>query len=117
MSENEIDSFLKQIKTEWQKSVCKEIIKRIRRAKPKLNESIKWKSPYFENSGAVLKLFVAKNWIDIFFYRGYELDKFQDTFRKDENSKMRAIKIEREDSFDYDQFEKMVKLAVKLNQG
>ena len=116
MSDNDVDRFINQIKAEWQKNVCKEIIKRIRNIKPKLNESIKWKNPYFENNGAVLKLFAAKEWIDIFFYRGYELEEFQDTFRKDENRKMRAIKIYREDSFDYDQFEKMVKSAVKLNQ-
>ena len=116
MSDNEIDNFVKQIKTEWQKNACKEIIKIIRRVKPKLNESIKWKNPYFENNGAVLKMFIAKKWIDILFYHGYELVEFEDMFRRDENSKMRAIKIESEHSFNYDRFEKMVNTAVKLNQ-
>lgn len=92
------------------------VAKITRRVKPKLNESIKWKNPYFENNGAVLKLFVAKKWIDIFIYREYELVEFEDMFRKNENSKMRAIKIESEHSFNYDRFEKMVKIAVKLNQ-
>jgi hypothetical protein len=116
MSENEVDNFIKNLKTEWQKKTCKELVKRIREIKPKFNEYIKWKNPYFENNGAVLKFFVAKNWIDIFFYRGYELIEFQDMFRTDDNNKMRGIKIEREDSFNYDRFEKMLKKAVELNQ-
>lgn len=113
---NEVDTFVKNIKTEWQKNICEDLVKRTRKVKPKLIESIKWENPYFEYNGAVLKLFVAKNWIDIFFYKGYQLDEFQDMFRKDNNNKMRTIKIEKENAFNLNRFEKMVAKAVKLNQ-
>jgi hypothetical protein len=115
MNKNEVDNFIQQLKIEWQQNTCKELIKRTRRSKPKLDEFIKWKNPYFEKNGAVLKWFVAKNWIDIFFYRGYELVEYQDMFREDENGKMRAIKILEDDKINYDRFEEMVKIAVKLN--
>lgn len=114
---NPIDEFVDSLKIDWQRSTCRSLVVAIRKVKPALMESIKWKNPYFENDGAVLKFFVAKNWIDIFVYRGYELSKFQDMFVADENKKMRAIKIMAGSDFDFVRFQRMVEAAIKLTNG
>jgi hypothetical protein len=44
------------------------------------------------------------------------LDKYQNVSRKDDNNKMRTIKIEKESVFNLDRFEKLVANAVKLIQ-
>lgn len=58
-----------------------------------LAESIKWGNPYFEQRGAVVKWYVAKEWINVYFYKGHLLDDPQGVFELTDNCRMRTIKI------------------------
>lgn len=114
---NVVDEFIQRIEEEWKKAFCEKFVTELRMLAPDIEESIKWKNPYFSLNGALLKFFVAKSWIDVFVYRGRELDSFQDLFYPDDNSKMRAIKIFEETPVEWQQIRSLLVAAIGLNRA
>ncbi len=71
--------------------------------------------PYFELHGnAVLKWYCAKAWINVYFFRGRELDDPDGLFEQSDNVKMLPIKITEGSSLEHDAFRQLVRAAAEL---
>lgn len=89
---NSVDRFVDDL-VGWQRVAYTQLLGGIRAAAP-FGEHIKWGNPYFEIDGsAVLKTFCAKEWINVYFFRGRELDDPAGLFESTTNARMRTIRI------------------------
>lgn len=87
-----VDSFVEELEG-WQRVSYTQLLSAIRAAAP-FGEHIKWGNPYFEIDGsAVVKTFCAKEWINVYFFRGRELRDPAGLFETTTNARMRTIKI------------------------
>ena len=87
------------------------------RLRPLANTS-KWGNPYFDLDGAaVTKWFCAKNWINVYFFRGRELPDPHSLFQESTNSRMLTVKVNPEDTLDRSAFRDLVRSAAALAEG
>lgn len=108
----DIQTFLLSL-SGWQHTYCTHIITSILAASPYIQSSIKWNNPYFDLHGSFIKLFVAKDWINIYFYKGHLLNS--NLFEKTDNNYMRTIKIYKDSKLDNTKFITLLDEAIKLN--
>jgi len=67
----DVEIFIGRIALDWQQRACQAIWADIVAMAPNVETEIKWGTPYFSMSGrAIVKWFVAKAWINIYFFRG-----------------------------------------------
>lgn len=91
-------AYLADLAIPWQRQVCERVIASIRTLAT-FEEDLKWGHPYFAVGGAAaIKLYCAAKWINVYFYRGHELDDPSGLFDTDTNSSMRKIRISEKSS-------------------
>lgn len=91
-----IDGYLASLAAPWPQSPASAVVAAIRSAGP-LEESIKWGHPFFSLRGrAVVKVFTAREWIDVFFYRGADLLDPEGLLGFEGRSAMRRLQIGRD---------------------
>ena len=115
MSSADVDAFVSGLPTGWKRDACLVLLEEIRALPTPLAESIKWRNPFFDLHGAVLKWYVAKGWINVYFYKGHLLDDAEGLFEPTDDSRMRTIKITEARSLDRAIFAALLHAAVKLN--
>ena len=94
MPRSEIDAFIRSQPAPWPQERLAHIVEEIRR-RGSLDESIKWGNPFFAvNNRSVVKLFVARDWINVFFYRGAELTDTDHLLASEGRSAMRRIRVQ-----------------------
>jgi hypothetical protein len=89
----------------------------LRALREPLDESLKWRNPHFDGCGAVLKWYVAKEWINVYFYRGDLLEDRRGCFDATDNTRMRTIKVSKQRPLDRDAFRDLLGQAVGLDAG
>lgn len=100
----------------WQRAACVHLLEDIRVAAP-FAEHLKWRHPYFElDSAAVLKWFCAREWINVYFFRGRELHDPRWLFQPSGNSRMLTVKVTETTDTDRDAFRDLVREAAALAQ-
>ncbi len=91
-----VDLFLDDLSDPWPRRVAEAVINMIRDC-GRLDESIKWSHPYFSFDGhAIVKIYIAQEWIDIFFYQGAELPDPAGLLGAEGRSSMRRLQILRD---------------------
>ena len=91
-----VDAYLESLDSSWPLSAASTVVSVIRSAGP-LDEAIKWGHPYFELNGrGVVKMFVAREWLDVFFYQGAHLDDPTFLLGPGGSSSMRRLQIARD---------------------
>lgn len=114
---NDIDRYVETLDAEWKRSACAQLLADIR-GSGRLGEHIKWGHPYFELDGAaVLKWFCAKDWINVYFFRGRELPDPHGLFAPSSNARMLTVKVTPEKLPDRTAFTALVRDAVTLAGG
>ncbi|MBN9610284.1 MAG: hypothetical protein BGO26_02990 [Actinobacteria bacterium 69-20] len=97
MTGSPLDSYLAAAERPWPHTALKAIITAIR-AGAAFDEAIEWGQPYFSRSGhAVVKLHAARDWINLFYYRGAELPDPGGLLVGEGSSGMRRQRVHRGD--------------------
>jgi len=110
----DVDSFVTCLGQGWQRAACVQLLEDVRACAP-FGEHVKWGNPYFELDGAaVLKWFCAKEWINVYFFRGRDLPDPRRLFQPSENSKMLTVKVTRTTDLDRAAFQDLVREAAAL---
>lgn len=110
----DVDGFVAALHEDWQRRACRRLLKEIRAAAP-FGKHIKWRHPYFDLEGAaVLKWFCAKDWINVYFFRGRELRDPHGLFQPSDNSKMLTVKVTQATDLDSVTFRELVRAAAAL---
>ncbi|WP_295825147.1 DUF1801 domain-containing protein [uncultured Microbacterium sp.] len=114
MTGPDVDRFLADAEQAWPSDALASIVATIRSAGP-FNEAIKWGHPYFSlNDRAVLKLYVARTWINVFYYRGAELKDPDVLLTGDGPSGMRRLRIYRDEDVPLGLIDRLTRAAVAL---
>ncbi|MEU6221962.1 DUF1801 domain-containing protein [Streptomyces sp. NPDC047022] len=88
-----LTTYLAALESPWPREAASAVVDAIRSAGP-FDEAIKWGHPYFAvNDRAVVKIFTARDWINVFFYRGVELTDTAMLLEPDERARMRKTRI------------------------
>ncbi len=91
-----VDLYLDNLAEPWPRQSAEAVIIMIRGAGA-LDEFIKWGQPYFSLGGrAVVKIYVAHDWINVFFYQGAELPDPAGLLGPGGRSSMRRLQILRD---------------------
>ena len=99
MSASPLDTYLSAAERPWPHTALATIITAIR-AGANFEESIKWGQPYFAVNGrAVVKLYAARDWINLFYYRGSELPDPAGLLVGNGASSMRRQRFYRNDTY------------------
>ncbi len=110
----DVDGFVAALREDWQRRARMRLLEEIRAAAP-FGEHIKWRHPYFDLEGAaVLKWFCAKDWINVYFFRGRELRDPHGLFQPSDNSKMLTVKVTQATDLDSVAFRELVRAAAAL---
>ncbi|MEO7587372.1 MAG: DUF1801 domain-containing protein [Arachnia sp.] len=110
----EIDAFIEALGEGWQRQACSRLLDDIRDVAD-LTEHIKWGNPYFDLDGAaVTKWFCAKEWVNVYFFRGRELPDPHGLFEESTNSRMLTVKVKPDDTLDRSAFRDLVRSATAL---
>lgn len=110
-----VESFAEQLDG-WQRVSYAQLLSLIRATFP-FGEHIKWGNPYFEIAGsAVMKTFCAKDWINVYFFRGCELADPDELFEATTNARMRTIRITSRTVLDPAPFRDLLARAVELSR-
>jgi hypothetical protein len=114
---SDVDAFVRALPTGWQQRCCLEMLEDLRALPAPLDESLKWRNPHFDRGGAILKWYVAKEWINVYFYRGALLEDRRGCFEATDNTRMRTIKVSEQRPLDRDAFRDLLGQAVALDAG
>ncbi|PWJ53279.1 protein of unknown function (DU1801) [Quadrisphaera granulorum] len=115
MTSADVDRYLAGLTTPWPAEAAKAAVAAIRTG-GKFEEAIKWSHPYFACSGrAVLKLHVARGWINIFFYRGAELNDPDHLLSNGGTSGMRRLRLERDAPLPVVQIQELSRQAANIS--
>lgn len=110
----DVDRFVASLEPPWQREACVRLLEDVR-ATPGLGEHLKWGHPYFEYEGAaVTKWFCARDWVNVYFFRGRELPDPHGLFERSDNQRMLTIKVTVTRSLDRGAFRALVHSAVDL---
>ncbi len=88
----------------------------IRSADGPLSESLKWGNPYFSRHSAVLKWFVAKDWINVYFYRGHLMADPNGYFEPTQNARMRTLRVTADRIVAPSAFRELLDQAIRLDR-
>lgn len=86
----------------------------IKRAAPKIHESIKWRMPCFEQDGLVCAIMAAKKHVSLGFYKGARLSD-PDGLLEGTETNLRHIKVRTPKDIHKAQFTDRIKQVVRLN--
>lgn len=87
--------YLAALVAPWPRETVRSITVAIREA-GRFDESIKWGNPYFAIDGrAAVKLFVARDWVNVYFYRGAELSDPSGLLEPGDQKRMRKMRVHR----------------------
>lgn len=93
----DVTALLAGLSSPWPRESASTIVAMVRRPGV-TEESIKWGNPFFSVRGhAVVKIFVAHDWINVYFYRGRDLPDPQGLLESTGNGRMRKLRIGRGD--------------------
>lgn len=91
-----VNAYLDNLPDPWARNTAEAIINMIRRSGA-LDESIKWGHPFFSlHRRAVVKIYTARDWIDVFFYRGGALADPDGLLGAKGRSSMRRLQLPRD---------------------
>lgn len=108
-----VHHFIDKLGPVWQREVCYAILDSMLAVEPKFEASIKWKNPYFSLDGrASIKWYVAKEWINVYFYRGAQFDDPDHLFVESDNRDMKMLKIFPDSSFNQNAFQDLVRQSL-----
>ena len=111
-----VQNFIDALGTDWQRKACQELLDLQQAAEPNIDGAIKWQNPYFSYNGqALLKWYVAKEWINVYFFKGIQLDDPNGLFEETDNKAMRTVKLFENSELDKQAYEQLVKSALQLN--
>ncbi|KTS09001.1 DUF1801 domain-containing protein [Microbacterium testaceum] len=114
MATLQIDAFVRDLPEPWPRDPAQRVIGAIREGGP-FEESIKWGNPFFALDGrAVVKMFVARDWINVFFYRGADLEDPNNLLAEDGRSSMRRMRVLRDEPFHYELLAQLTRQAAAL---
>ena len=115
MSREAVNRFVSCLEQRWQQDFCAELLRDIRAVRPPLDEAIKWHNPYFSGRAAVLKWYCAKDWINVYFYRGSELDDPDGVFAPSNSRRLRALRYSAGQGHPRSVFVPLLEQAVRLD--
>jgi hypothetical protein len=114
---NDVETFIEHLSKKWQKQKCKELLAIQHKANGDLEAAIKWGNPYFSYQGkALLKWYCANNWINVYFFRGKDLNDKTGLFTETENVKMCTVKIFEDTEINDEGYLNLVKQAAALSK-
>lgn len=110
---NPVDTFVEHLDG-WQHPAYVQLLSEIRAA-ARFEEHIKWGNPYFDIDGAaVLKTFCAKQWINVYFFRGHELADRAGLCEPTTNVRVRTIRITSDSTLEQGAVRDLVMRAAEL---
>ena len=115
MSSTEVDAFVDGLDEEWKRRDCAAMVHIIRTLDVPLTESIKWGNPFFAGNKAVTKWFVAREWINVYFYQGQRLADPRGLLEASDNARMRTMRLSAAMPLDPEGFEDLLRAAVALD--
>lgn len=114
MTVADVDRYLAGLTAPWPAEAVASTVAAIRGGGP-FQEAIKWGHPYFSLDGhAVVKLYAAHEWINIFYYRGAEIEDPDDLLDGDGPSGMRRLRISRDEEAPVAQIQRLSRVAAEL---
>lgn len=117
MGTSQIERFVATLSEPWQQEACKTLLEIMRDTAPMVTMAIKWEQPFFAYHGAVLKWFVAKDWINVYFYKGFALAVPEGLFQPTKNKTMRTFRIFKGDVIPKKAFADLLQQAVALQEA
>ena len=113
---DQVNDFIANIKNEWQIQKCRELLSLQIGSNKDIEASIKWGNPYFSLNGqALLKWYIADNWINVYFFKGSSIKDEAGLFEKTDNSKMRTFKLFPDTIINERAYKHLLKQAEDLN--
>lgn len=88
-----VEIFLAELPAPWPRDTATAVVQALRRTDI-VDESVKWGNPFFSVHGrAIVKIFVAREWINVYFYRGSELADPHHVLGPEGNSTMTKLRV------------------------
>lgn len=111
-----VQNFIDNLPSDWQRKACQALLDVQQSVGSNIESAIKWQNPYFSYNGqALLKWYVAKDWINVYFFKGVQFDDPNGLFEETDNKTMRTIKLYRDSTLDEAAYRELVRAAVRLN--
>lgn len=111
---NDVEKFINHIQLNWQKKLCTELYIIQKGVSAHIVGEIKWDNPYFSvNNKYLLKWYVGKGHINVYFTNGIELNDPIHLFEPTGNKKMRTIKLFFDSNLDEKAYRELVSCAVQ----
>lgn len=114
MGRAQVDAFVAALDG-WKRQDCAGMVRIIRQLEEPLIESIKWGNPFFAGNAAVTKWFVAKEWINVYFYQGRRLADPLSLLEPSANARMRTMRLTPTRPLNPDGFEVLLRAAVSVD--
>ena len=112
-----VQDFIDNLSPDWQHKTCQELLTIQHDASSDIEGEIKWQNPYFSyNRQALLKWYCAKDWINIYFFKGVQLNDPNNLFEETDNKAMRTVKLFTDSTLDKEAYSELVKAAIELNR-
>lgn len=112
-----VQNFIDNLPSDWQRKACQELLVIQQSVNSNIEGAIKWQNPYFSYNGqALLKWYVAKEWINVYFFKGIQLDDPNGLFEETDNKAMRTVKLFADTTLDKTAYGEFVKAAAALNK-
>ena len=112
-----VQNFIDNLTPDWQREACQLLLDTQQTTEPAIEGAIKWQNPYFSYNGqALLKWYCAKEWVNVYFFKGIQLDDPHHLFEETDNKAMRTIKLNKENKLDTEAEAELVKPAVALHR-
>ncbi|MBG0738026.1 DUF1801 domain-containing protein [Paeniglutamicibacter antarcticus] len=113
---SEVVVYLDNLPGPWPRETAEAVIVMIR-GFGALDEFIKWGHPYFSLHGhAIVKIYAARDWINVFFYQGAELPDPAGLLGSEGRSSMRRLQIFREQAVP-DGLRDLIRQAIILTES
>ncbi len=110
-----VQNFIDNLAPDWQREACQLLLDTQQTTEPTIEGAIKWQNPYFSYNGqALLKWYCAKEWINVYFFKGMQLDDPHHLFEDTDNKAMRTIKLFADSKLNTEAYAELVKEAVVL---
>lgn len=116
MRHTEVDAYIAKEET-WKQRILQDLRVAVHAGDPKIVETIKWGSPYFEDNGGVAWMFCATDWVNFSFRQGALLDDSHGLFEPTDNKAMRTIKFAKDTEVPKSTIASLVRQAVENNRS
>lgn len=110
-----VQEFIDNLDKKWQHLSCRQLLALQQDVDSAIEGAIKWQNPYFSYNGhALLKWYCANDWINVYFFKGAQLQDPAHLFEETDNKSMRTIKLFADSELNEDAYWELVKSAVDL---